>query len=343
MTEPEVPDLTEFDQAGEIEQLRASNVRLQRQLLAAKSRTADLIDAVERAAKEAAVIVGRPKVVAAAKDRRTKGAEVALVHATDWQIGKRSETYSTEIGRQRIELFASKVLRLTAIQRADHPVKDCHLLAGGDMLEGVSIFPGQPFEIDSTLYEQVFATAGILETLVRTLASDFEHLDVTTEFGNHGRLAPRASGNYPAHDNADLMIYRIVADRTRDLPNTTWHISTNWYNLAVIGNYRALLVHGDEFKSFGGNTPAFGIARKVNSWASGVVEPFEDAYIGHFHQSLVVPLARGNGRAFLTPSPESGNEYAREFMAATGTPGQRLHFVDPERGRVSAEYLVWLD
>jgi len=30
-------------------------------------------------------------------------------------------------------------------------------------------------------------------------------------------------------------------------------------------------------------------------------------------------------------------------MAATGHPSQRLHYVDPEAGRVTASYLVWLD
>jgi len=30
-------------------------------------------------------------------------------------------------------------------------------------------------------------------------------------------------------------------------------------------------------------------------------------------------------------------------MAASGMPSQRLHFVDPLKGRVTAQYQVWLD
>ena len=30
-------------------------------------------------------------------------------------------------------------------------------------------------------------------------------------------------------------------------------------------------------------------------------------------------------------------------MAASGVPSQRLHFIDPDRGRVTAAYQVWLD
>jgi hypothetical protein len=35
--------------------------------------------------------------------------------------------------------------------------------------------------------------------------------------------------------------------------------------------------------------------------------------------------------------------YADEFIAAKGKPSQRLHFIDPEKARVTAEYVVWLD
>jgi hypothetical protein len=52
----------------------------------------------------------------------------------------------------------------------------------------------------------------------------------------------------------------------------------------------------------------------------------------------------GNGnRFFITGSPESGNVYAQEHLAAVARPSQRLHFIDPERGQVASEYVVWLD
>jgi hypothetical protein len=53
-------------------------------------------------------------------------------------------------------------------------------------------------------------------------------------------------------------------------------------------------------------------------------------------------MANG-GRIFVTGSPESDNEYAKEFVAASSQPSQRLHFVDPVKGRVTAQYIVWLD
>jgi hypothetical protein len=103
-----------------------------------------------------------------------------------------------------------------------------------------------------------------------------------------------------------------------------------------------MLAHGDEIKSFGGNTPAFGILRKGTAWASGVVEEHSDMYLGHFHSPMMLTMPNGH-RIFVTGSPESDNQFAAEFMAARGFPSQRLHFVDPEQGRVTGEYVIWLD
>jgi hypothetical protein len=46
---------------------------------------------------------------------------------------------------------------------------------------------------------------------------------------------------------------------------------------------------------------------------------------------------------FVTPSLVSDSSFAKEWMAATSVPSQRLHFIDGPGGRVSAEYLLWLD
>lgn len=322
----------------EVVELRAANQQLQRQLARAKVKTEALVEAVEQAARQAAVTVGRPKASAVKRDRRKRDAEVALVHATDWQCGKRTESYDSDVLAARIRLLADKVVKLADIQRADHPVNECVLMLGGDMVEGVGIFPGQAFEVDSSLFDQLFTAARICEQLVVDLADNFEKVRVVAEYGNHGRLGRR--GDHPAHDNADLMMYGIVRDRTKE--RVEWQMSTHWHQLVEVGNYRAMLAHGDEIKSFGGNTPAFGILRKANSWASGVVDGFDDVYLGHFHTPMCLTMANGN-QVYVSGSPESDNQYAAEFVAARGHPSQRLHFVDPDAGRVSASYLVWLD
>lgn len=323
----------------ELEDLRSTAARLARQLATEKARTDALVAAVYRAAKDARIVVG-PVKTKPAKDARKKGEEVAVLHATDWQAGKRTDTFDLDVLQERIALLAHKTLRITEVQRADHPVKRCVLMPGGDMVEGINIFPGQAYELDATLYEQLFRAANILEGLVRSLLQGFDLVEVWDMFGNHGRIGRK--GESPRMDNVDRILYAIVAERFRGEPRVEWHHSETWHQHVPIGNYTALLIHGDQVKSFGGNLPAYGILRKVNAWAAGVLPPFSGVWIGHFHTPQILNAADGR-KVYMTGSPESGNEFAREFVAATGPPSQTLAFVDPEAGRVTAYYDLELD
>lgn len=336
------PDLSEFEALTESEELRRTVTDLQTRLRRSQAKTADLIDAVRQGAREAAVVLGNPPAIPKPKaDKRTKQTEVALLHVSDWQIGKVTETYNADVAAARVDTLAAKTLQLAAIERADHPVREAHVLLGGDMVEGITIFPGQAFEVDLSLFQQIFAAVGCIERLLRTVLSDFETVHVWEEYGNHGRLGRK--GDHPGEDSADLLVYRLAREKLAGNDRLVWHETQGWHSIVEIGNYRALFVHGDEIKSFGGNIPAFGIRRKVDAWASGVVQPFTDCYMGHFHQPLVIPLANGQGRTFVNASLESDNVYAAEFVAASGTPGQRLNFIDPDRGRVTTERMIWLD
>jgi len=326
----------------EVAELRKALKRAQQNEYKAKRASEDIVNAVFSAAREAALASGRGKAaqVKPPRDSRKLKNEVALVHATDWQLGKKTASYGIDQCSKRMDQFISKVHDLTTLQRAHHPVKKCVLMFGGDMVEGITIFPGQAWEVEAHLFEQLFETVRIEETIVRSFAAFFEEVHVVCEYGNHGRLGRK--GELPANDNIDAISYRIAMERTQDLKNVTWQLSPDWHQIVTIGNYRSLLVHGDEIKSFGGNTPAFGILRKCNAWATGVVDKFQDVYMGHFHTPMSLTMSNG-GRIFVTGSPESESVYAAEFVAAKGCPSQRLHFIDPEKARVTAEYVVWLD
>jgi hypothetical protein len=329
-----------FEHQREIDELQRLLKKAQQEAAANKRRTDDLVEAVYRAAYEAARASGRGLAVKRpVLDKRRKKAEVALIHATDWQLGKKTVTYGITTLSKRMELFADKVIQITGIQRQDHPVKEAVLMLGGDMVEGLGIYESQIYEIEAHLFEQLFECARIIEKLVRTLAQNFEQVRVVCEFGNHGRIGKY--GVMPKGDNVDRMAYRIVEDRTKDIGHVTWQQSDNWYQHFAIGNYRVLLVHGDEVRTYSG-TPLFGILRRVSAWAAGVVPTFEDCYMGHWHNPISATIGNGN-RVFITGSPESGNAYAAEHLAAQARPSQRLHFIDPEKGRVTGEYVVWLD
>ena len=327
----------EANHEQELEALRAALRRAQTQLAKATTGNRMLVQAVYRAATDAAIayVPSKPP----AKSTSKGGAEVALVHATDWQIGKRTESYSVAVAEERIARLAHKVVSITDIQRKDHPVDECVLMLGGDMVEGTAIFPGQAWELDGTLFAQLFATAACIEELVRTFAANFAKVRVVCEYGNHGRIGKYGEG--PRADNVDRMAYQIVKDRTGTLTNVSWQMSEAWHQTFSIGAYKVLLVHGDEIRTYSG-TPLFGIIKRVSAWAAGIVPEFHDCYMGHWHNPASITIGNG-GRVFITGSTESGNIYAAEHLAAQARPSQRLHFIDPKAGRVASEYVLWLD
>jgi hypothetical protein len=277
------------------------------------------------------------------KDRRKGSAEVALWHLTDWQGAKLTPSYNSDVMRERVRRFVDKAERITEIQRADHPVRDVVILLGGDMIEGLWNFPTQPFEIDASLFGQFVMVSNLLVETVRRALTIYDNVTVVGEWGNHGRLGSRRDA-VPRSDNADRMTYELarqllLASETR----VVWEDSAEDIQRVEVGNYRALLIHGDEIGR-GGFASRSTIVNHVNRWRSGSYPwYFRDVYIGHWHTHYQESLADGAGAVYGTGSTESDNRYASVGLASSSIPSQRLHFVDPNVGRVTAQYQVWLD
>lgn len=330
---------------ADTDELRAALLRAQRDLKRAKDRTERLVQVTVDACRDAILAHPLDRVVKPAKDRRSKGTEVALWHLTDWQGAKVTHSYNSDVMRQRVHRFVDKAERITAIQRTDHPVKDCTIALGGDMIEGVSWnFPTQPFEIDSTLFEQFVNVSNLLVEVVRRALGIYESVTVVPEWGNHGRLGSKRDA-VPKNDNADRMTYELSRQVLAASGETrlTWQDCPEDIQRIEIGQYRALLMHGDEVGRAGFASPSAWQAAG-NRWKAGAYGwDFQDVYLGHYHRHAQEPLSDGLGTIYWTGSTESENRYARDSMAASGVPSQRLHFIDPDEGRTTAQYQVWLD
>lgn len=336
------PDLTEFEAVDENAELRRQIQDLERRLRRAKAKTEDLVQATLEGARNAVIGLGREKPVPAPKvDKRPK-AEVALWHLTDWQGTKVTTAYDSEIMRERVLRFCAKAERLTEIQRAHHPVKECVILFGGDMAEGLFQYPTQPFEIDASIFGQFVSVAALEADVVRRALALYERVTVIGEWGNHGRIGPKRSA-VPSSDNFDRMIYELAREKLAGEKRLTWDDCPEDIQRVEIGNYRALLIHGDEIGRNGYASPMT-IVQHVSRWQSGAYPwEFNDCYMGHRHSHCEWPLPNGRGSVYQTGSPEADNRFAGVLMAASSTPSQRLHFIEPGRGRVSATYKVWLD
>jgi hypothetical protein len=315
--------------------LRASNRTLQRQLAESKRSKAELVDAVYRAAYDAAVTIGHPpKPPKPRKPKPGSDHHVALLHTTDWQGGKRTPDYDLGVLERRLVQMCDKTITLA--DRHGHPVHECLVMFGGDDIEGVTIFPTQPFEVHAGLYEQVFAVVRLKRMVVDMMLTRFERVRVIRKWGNHGRIGK--FGEIPDTDNLDLMADTFAAEAYRDNPRVDWRTGDLEYiQQFTIGNYSGALLHGNEFyKSFSSQR----VVNKVTAWQT--IYGFGDVYMGHFHRSDEYGLPNGT-KVYMTASPESSNSYAADQLAALGLPSQRLHFVDPVAGRVQAAHILRLD
>jgi hypothetical protein len=337
-------DLSEFRALTEVQELRSTVHRLEGQLRRAKAKTDDLVAATMAGARDAMLAMGPlPAVPAPEPDTRRHGAEVALWHLTDWQGAKATATYSTPVMRERVLRFCEKAERITDVQRADHPVKECVIAFGGDMIEGLFNFPQQPFEIDATVFGQFIAVAHLEAEVVRRALSYYERVTVVAEWGNHGRIGSKRAA-IPRSDNVDRMTYELARQIVGTEKRLRWdECSAEDIQRIEVGNYRALLIHGDEVGRTGFASPMTMVAQ-VARWQSGAYPwPFTDCYVGHYHVHQEFSLPNGRGSVYYTGSTESDNRYARDTMGSSALPSQRLMFIDPEGGRTTATYKVWVD
>jgi hypothetical protein len=341
--EDQLKNLPDEIESQDVKELRQALMRLQKQLRQSKERTQDLVEASHQAAYDAMLTMGKIQPVAAPViDKRKAKGEVALWHMTDWQGAKRTTSYNSEIMRERVLAFCDKAVRITEIQRADHPVKEVTICFGGDMVEGLFNFPTQAFEVDATLFEQYVNVSRLCVDVVRFALANYEKVTVIAEWGNHGRIGSKRD-NVPRSDNFDRMCYELARQLLQGEKRLTWQDCPEDIQRVEIGNYRALLIHGDEVGRNGFASPG-AIVQHANKWRSGSYPwDFRDVYIGHYHTHSEWAMANGQGSVYQTGSTESDNRYAGVMLAASATPSQRLHFIDPVKGRVTAVYKVWLD
>jgi hypothetical protein len=332
-----------------IQELTISLQRSQLAFAKLKKSRDDFTQAVVNAAHDAMLALGPiPSVIPPKKDMRKKKEETAVLHSTDWQLGKKTLTYNTKECERLLHQSMDKTIQIAEIYRADHPVKDICIMFGGDIIENTTIFPSQVYEVDSDVMSQFVEASRIMIDLVRKALANFERVQVVCEPGNHGRIGK--FGELPKDINWDKLVYMFVAQVLKDEKRLNWQMSKEDIQRVEIGNYKALLIHGDEIRWGTAST----IVRFADRWRSGAYKffdevdkitkgfEFRDLYIGHYHQHQSWNMANGEGSVFMSGAVETGNRYARDLLASNGAASQRLHFVDPKLGRVTSEHRLWL-
>lgn len=325
-------------------ELKDSHIRALRQLERQRVSREELVEAVYRAAKDAAAGLRIPAVPKPKADKRRKEPEILVAVAADYQLGKVTPTYSSEVCAQRIELYAEKVLHLLELQRSHHPVEEARLYVLGDILEGEMVFPGQEHRIDASLYSQIFNGAEILAKLVRRLASEVQKVTVKAVIGNHGAIGGPVRRSYHPESNADAMLYNVARMLVRDEPRITWDETfvrgeRAWYATDKLFDANVFLWHGDQMKGGGFGYPWYALGKRLLGYATSVA-PIDYSFAGHYH--VPVRAVVNTVTHWGAGSPESTNTFAQEVLASGGQTATQWALFFAREG-VSAEYLVRLE
>jgi hypothetical protein len=331
-------------EASTIDFLRNENRKLARSIDRLKNIRGEASNIVYQAAYDAFSNFELPKTVKPNFGKSMKASETAVAVLADWQLGKVTPSYNSEVLAKRMDLYMEKLLEITEIQRAHHPVRNLHVWILGDIVEGEEIFPGQSHLIDSGIYRQVGINGPrILSKFFQTALENFEHVHVTAVIGNHGAVGGRMRKQHDPETNMDRLLYKICELMFESEDRITFNIpdgkgERNWYAIDYVGSYGTLLIHGDQLPH---PSSVNGYYKKIMGWKDGAIpEPFDDVFMGHYHQQAKMTL--GSTILRVSGSPESYNTYAQEYFHSISRPCQHLMFVHPENG-VTSEYSIWLD
>lgn len=278
--------------------------------------------------------------------RKVTETETCVIHLSDLQIGKRTESYNFQIAAARMELLAEKIRKIVSNRKTSAKIQKCVIMIGGDIVEGETIFSHQPWTVDGDLWEQAVRQGPkILADFIINMSEVFRHVSVHSVPGNHGRSAPKNSSASPRtnFDNITGVITRLVVSQVIKDDRITWDVDhDSFYRIIPVESHNVLLVHGDQIAGGGGigGYPLTGLAKKIAGWGGSLPEKWDTIFLGHFHRPMAGVV---QGKMFYANgTTESDNDFALEVIGEAGRPCQRVVFFNKEHGPI-ADSLVWLD
>lgn len=316
-----------------VRELRGQISALERRLQKARSKEAIVIDAIDAILRDGLPVLRAPKMP---QRQKTKGEEIAMLHWSDHQLGKVTSTYNTVVAEDRVMQCVEKTLHITEMRRRNASIRELRLYLGGDMVEGESIFPSQAHEIETGVFDQACLIGPrIYARGILALLEGFEKVTVCAVPGNHGRNSHFAHHN----TNWDRVLYHSLKAWMGDRlgKRLEFKIAERFWVVDRVFKHGNLIVHGHQIRGGFAGFPWYGTAKKAWGWIDAISEPWSSLYIGHFHTPAMMTI--GLRRAYANGTIESDNEYAREELAACGTPAQRLSYFDADHGMI-ADHLL---
>lgn len=309
---------------------KAFTAREEKELVRKSAMVANVTDAV----REAITVMPPPKFGKLPTFKKSNDEETAVLVLSDTHVGKKTQSYNSQVFANRLESVSQGVARITELQRSDHPVRKLVVIMDGDMVDGEGIYPTQAYHVDQAVLNQVFKIAvPAFSEFLTNMSHMFEQVDVHCVRGNHGRTGRFAEET----SNWDLVLYNTLEIATAHNPRINWHITSDWYQTFDIMGMTLMVTHGHQIKSVL-NLPFYGMTTKGMRW-QGSVTHFDLLIIGHYHSKIY--FRWNDFELMMNGTMVSHDEFAREVVGMESSCEQTLFFVHP-RKKVTAYYSLQL-
>ena len=233
-----------------------------------------------------------------------------ILHETDIHFGayvKNSAgdvVYDTETAKKTVKHRLSKIIKKIKQRRKNgESIPVAHLLLGGDIVTGESVYKGQPHEIDQIINNQLDTATDTYLAYINTLSDNFEKVQIACAVGNHGQFQHQGMSN---SSNADDILYNFLKKYIQhsDSVNNVQLVKTDRssHTLLNVKNYKIFLTHGDQFKQH------VGTAAPKRDWLSAKdYHDFDAAFRGHYHHQRIEYL--NDAPIVMTPSQKPTDDY----------------------------------
>jgi len=283
------------------------------------------------------------------KEGKRLPAAAYVMCASDWHMGERvrPETigyrneYSPSIAQERARQFFESQLQMLKGARASWEINQGVLWLGGDLMTGYIHEEYQEENFLSPVEEALLIhetlTAGIQYLLDE---SDFEHLLVPANYGNHGRTGQKLKVSSGAKNSFEWLAYQHLARRFENEPRVTFQVAAGYHQAVDLYGFRISFHHGDAITYQGGiggvTIPANKRIQRIQSTLPPRFEltdqgPTHLDVFGHHHELMYPRLFVQNGSLI------GWNAYAERLGCAYQDPLQ-CSFVVDERYKVVSNF-----
>lgn len=209
--------------------------------------------------------------------------EDANLLVSDMHIGARNHLINKDSWEGIFKTLQMNVMKLLNRVEVSVTVDAINIFLLGDIVTGETKFPGQAFEIDMTVNEQINVFVNNFKLFLESLSAGFGvPINVFTVAGNHGTV-----NRFGAKEtNWDRTAYEMLKWAVKDDEFISIYTSSGFYQMVELRGHRYLLTHGDSINMYQ-NIPLYGCIQASMRW-SGSIGRHDVLCLGHFHQSTMM-------------------------------------------------------